>query len=66
MRYMPLPTPFIFLVFAPALAQTTLGESPGSAAGSRADPAEWWWIILILVGVAVVIWYFLRRRGGRV
>jgi hypothetical protein len=66
MRYMPLSTLFIFLVFASALAQSPTGESPATAAGSRDNPAEWWWIILILTGVAVVIRYLVRRRGGRV
>src|SRR4051812_15740953 len=54
MRYMPLSTLFIFLVFASALAQSPRGESPATAAGSRDNPAEWWWIILRRRGLPAV------------
>ena len=75
MHYASFATLFGFLVLAvsSALAQTTTpgtatspGGSPGTAPGSRTDPADWWWIILILLAVAVAVWYFMRKRGGRV
>jgi len=37
MRYVPVPAVFVFLIRASALAQTSPGESPATAAGDVGD-----------------------------